>query len=216
MSDVRLFIATPLHDARLHAVYTAGLISAMVEYHCTWRVLNGTSLIRQRAMLVSMFAESDCTHLLWVDSDMSWNGDDVAALLATGRDFVGGTYCRKTRHNALTAHLLPNREGELYEATHVGTGFLLVSRAAVLKMLEAYAPTETFESAGKLHVSLFNQNIHEGSDDLPFCRRWRDIGGQVWMHTGVVLPHYDGNTAYVADVSELRKPYEAEQALAAE
>ena len=30
----------------------------------------------------------------------------------------------------------------------------------------------------------------------------RAIGGQVWLHTGVVLPHLDGGTAYVADVSQ--------------
>lgn len=210
----RIFVATPLHDARVHAVYAAGLLSAAVEHHLTWRCLNGTGLMRQRNQLVTLFMASDCTHLLFVDSDIAWDGSGVQALLDTGKDFVGGTYCRKSTANVLTANLLPNAEGELVEATHVGTGFLLVTRAAVAKMLEHFA-ADTYTTGGQQHVALFQQNIHEGTEDLSFCRRWREVGGQVWMHTGVVLPHYDGNTAYVADVTELRA-HLTEQRAAAE
>lgn len=199
------YIATPVHDARVHGVYMAGALAASHTFPgCDWQLCNGTSLMRQRDMLVSAFMASACSHLLWVDSDMAWSAEDAQKLFDTGEDFIGGTYCRKSPNKPLTAHLLPNQKGELVEATHVGTGFLLVSRAAIERMLEAYA-ADTYESAGKRYTSLFLQNINEGTEDLSFCRRWRDIGGKVWMHTGVVLPHMDGNTAYVADVSEFRQ-----------
>lgn len=211
------YIATPTHDARVHSVYTQGLLSASHTFAgCDWQACNGTGLIRQRSMLVDAFMRGDCTHLLFVDSDIAWDAAKAQALFDTGEDFVGGTYARKTPGNVLTANLLPNRKGELWEATHVGTGFLLVSRGAIAKMLERFA-ADTYMSAGKRYVSLFQQNTDEGTEDLAFCRKWRECGGRVWMHTGVVLPHYDGNTAYVADVSELRAPFEAErQAVAAE
>jgi hypothetical protein len=211
------YIATPTHDARVHSVYTAGLLSASHTFHgCDWQAVNGTGLMRQRDILVSTFLASECTHLLFVDSDMAWSAADAQKLFDAGKDFIGGTYRRKCPGNTLTANLLPNRDGELIEATHVGTGFLLVSREAIEKMLAAYA-ADTYESAGRKYVALFNQSLDEGTEDLSFCRRWRAIGGQVWMHTGVVLPHYDGNTPYIADVTELRKPFEAErQAVAAE
>src|SRR5687767_14216607 len=124
-------IATPAHDARVHAVYTAGVLSASHTFAgCDWQVLNGTGLMRQRNALVSVFMAGTCSHLLFVDSDMAWRAEDAQKLFDTGKDFVGGTYARKIPGNVLTANLLPNTEGELYEATHVGTGFLLVSRAA--------------------------------------------------------------------------------------
>lgn len=199
------FIATPLHDARAHAVYMVGVLSASHSFPgCDWSSCNGTSLMRQRDALVAMFMAGNCSHLLFVDSDMAWSADDARKLFDTGEDFIGGTYCRKGPTKPLTANLLPNQRGELVEATHVGTGFLLVSRAAIERMIAAYA-ADTYESGGKRYTSLFLQSIAEGTEDLAFCRRWRDIGGQVWMHTGVVLPHYDGNTAYVADVSAFRQ-----------
>jgi hypothetical protein len=199
------FIATPVHDARVHGVYMAGALSASHTFQgCDWQLCNGTGLMRQRDALVAAFLAGSCSHLLWVDSDMGWRAEDAQALFDTGEDFIGGTYCRKSPGKPLTAHLLANRKGDLIEATHVGTGFLLVSRIAIERMIEAFA-ADRYVSAGKEYTSLFSQNIHEGTEDLAFCRKWRELGGQVWMHTGVVLPHYDGNTAYVADVSSLRE-----------
>ncbi|UOF77392.1 mannan polymerase complexes subunit mnN9: gdP.98A [Caudoviricetes sp.] len=199
------FIATPVHDARVHGVYVSGVLSATHTFPgCDWQLVNGTGLMRQRDMLVAAFVAGSCSHLLFVDSDMAWSAADAQKLIDTGKDFVGGTYCRKGPNKPLTAHLLPNREGDLIEATHVGTGFLLVSRAAILRLLEAFK-ADTYTSAGKTFTALFLQNKDEGTEDLAFCRKWRELGGQVWMHTGVVLPHMDGNTAYVADVSEFRE-----------
>ncbi len=199
------YIATPIHDARVHGVYMAGVLSASHTFPgCGWQLCNGTSLMRQRDVLVDEFAKSSCSHLLFVDSDISWSASDARKLFETGEDFVGGTYCRKSATRPLTANLLPNQRGELIEATHVGTGFLLVSRRAIGRLLDAYK-ADSYTSAGVERTALFQQDIHEGTEDLSFCRRWRAIGGQVWLHTGVVLPHFDGNTAYVADVSAFRE-----------
>ncbi len=199
------FIATPTHDARVHGVYMQGVLSASHTFPgCDWQACNGTGLMRQRDALVAAFMAGSCSHLLFVDSDMAWSAADAQKLFDTGEDFVGGTYCRKGPSRPLTAHLLPSRKGDLIEATHVGTGFLLVSRGAIEKMLTVFA-ADRYSTGGKEYTALFLQNIHEGTEDLAFCRKWRECGGQVWMHTGVVLPHYDGNTAYVADVSEFRE-----------
>jgi hypothetical protein len=204
----KLFIATPLHDARVHAVYTAGLIDCAATWPSKWQVVNGTSIMRQRDRLVWEFLQTDCTHLLWVDSDIGWSADEVALLLDAERDFVAGCYARKSRAGLIPAMLLPNRDGELYEASHVATGMLLVTRSAVERMAES-APRYT--SGGVEYRALFHQRLDEGTEDLSFCRMWRELGGQVWLHTGCVVAHYDGNTPYYPDMRELRAPIEAER-----
>lgn len=176
---------------------------------CRLSLCNGTGLARQRDRLVAEFIASDCTHLLFVDSDMGWTCEDAIRLVKTGKEFIGGAYCRKSAAKPLTARLLDAWEGDLVEASHVGTGFLLIERVAVERMLAGYI-ADTYESAGQRFVSLFQQDHDEGTEDVAFCRRWRAIGGRVWMHTGVVLPHYDGGTAYVADVSRIRPAMAAE------
>lgn len=202
------FIATPLHDARVHGVYMAGFMDAAARWPCRWIAVNGTSLMRQRDMLVAKFLETDCTHLLWVDSDIGWSAADAEKLRETGKEFVAGCYARKSKRADVPAVLLPNREGELYEASHVATGFLLVSREA-LKQMTIGAPTYT--SAGVTYNSYFHQRLEEGTDDLAFCRRYRESGGQVWLHTGCVVVHMDGNTPYLPDLTDLRAPIEAER-----
>jgi hypothetical protein len=206
----RPFIATPTHDARVHAVYTRGLLSAWANLPgCGWSSCNGTSLQRQRDRLVAEFVDGDCTHLLFVDSDIGWDTARAVKLAEAGKDFIGGTYCRKGPDRALTANLLDRWDGPLVEVAHVGTGFLLVSRQANERLLEAYR-ADTYDAGDRQLTSLFQQNRDEGTEDVSFCRRWRAIGGEAWMHTSVVLPHYDGNTAYVADVSHLAIPAAAE------
>lgn len=214
--DFNLYIATPLHDARMHQAYTQGLLNAWNSLPCQWAACNGTGLMRQRDVLVGGFLKTDCTHLLWVDSDIGWGAGDAVRLLETGKDFVGGCYARKNAARDVPTVLLGNREGELHEAAHVATGFLLVSRSAILKMIDAF-PELRYEDAGSgmTLTALFLQQLGEGTEDLAFCRRWRQIGGQVWLHTGVVLAHFDGNTPYWPNMTELRKPAESE-ALAAE
>ena len=201
-------IATPLHDARIHAVYMAGVMDAAARWPCRWYAVNGTSLMRQRDMLVARFLETDCTHLLWVDSDIGWSSDDAEKLRETGEDFVAGCYARKSAKADVPAVLLPHRKGELYEASHVATGMLLVSRAAI-ELMAADAPTYT--SGGVTYKSFFHQRLEEGTDDLAFCRRYREAGGHVWLHTGCIVAHYDGNTPYYPDLRELRAHIEAER-----
>lgn len=208
MADARLFVATPLHDDRVHAAYTAGLLTAWASGLATqWSRCNGTSLARQRDTLVSRFLETDCTHLLWVDSDIGWNVEHAKTLLATGKDFVSGCYGKKMPGAPLVGKLLPNREGDLYAAEHTGCGLLLCSREPVAKIASA-AEHYQDTASGRTLAALFHQNINESTEDVAFCRRWRDLGGQIWMHTRVVVDHYDGGTPYRVDLTELRAPFQ--------
>jgi hypothetical protein len=206
-----LFVATPLHDARMGYAYSHGVFSLLQRGLLgEWKCINGTGLMRQRDRLVAEFVKSKCTHLLFVDSDIGWTPEDAEKLLDTGRDFVAGCYAKKTLQLPVVGLLTGHREGELYEAAHVGTGLLLVSRAAIERMLE-HRREFTYESGGERFTSLCHQDIHEGTEDLAFCRVWRECGGQVWLHSGVVVLHYDGNTPYVPNMRELREPIEAER-----
>lgn len=216
MSPPNLFIATPLHNGWVHHEFAGGLMQAATALQFMWQPMNGTSLPRQRDALTALFLESDCTHLLWIDSDIGWRAGDVQSLLDSGKDFIGGPYSRKIPGGLVPTVLTGVREGDLFEATHVATGFLLVTRAAVERMSAHFASTLSYQDASsrKRMVALFQQGLGEGTEDLSFCRRWRECGGQVWLHTGISLGHFDGNTCFMPDLVKLRG--EALPAVAAE
>ena len=74
------------------------------------------------------------------------------------------------------------------------SGFMRLSRACLTKMVLAHPQRrfrDTNSPAGYAHA-LFD-NIHIGDDywgeDFSFCKRWRDIGGTIWIDPELVLGH---------------------------
>lgn len=66
----------------------------------TYYLFNESLITRARNYCVDAFLRSDCTHLMFIDSDISFNAGDVIALLAiqgeeTEYDVIGGAYPKK-------------------------------------------------------------------------------------------------------------------------
>jgi hypothetical protein len=69
-------------------------------------------------------------------------------------------------------------------------------------MVGAYRHLEyrvpNFGSLWALWASTFEPGITYSGEDVAFCRRWRAIGGKIWLHAGVILKHI-GDHVYVPD-----------------
>ena len=82
-----------------------------------------------------------------------------------------------------------------------GTGFMLVKRSVFHRMIEAFpetrytaAHTQPVPFSSPNQYALFDCMIdpdtgHYLSEDYAFCRRWRSIGGRVWLDTQGELTH---------------------------
>jgi len=106
------------------------------------------------------------------------------------------------------------RDGDFVTAVSAGTGFMLVRRDVIAAMIEAYPETRYAQvdayapGAGRLadQHALFDCVIAPDSgtylsEDYTFCRRWRAIGGKVWLDTVGRLTHtgmhdFVGNPAW--------------------
>ena len=95
-------------------------------------------------------------------------------------------------------------------AEFAGTGFMLVKRAALEQMMAAYpqlkyrgAHDRAQPSESPHQYALFEGTIDPDdgdylSEDYTFCRRWRAIGGEVWLDTRSKLMHV-GPREFVGD-----------------
>ena len=215
-----LFVCTPSHDRKIHAAWTAGALAAQRVFSGRIAIDEqvGSILPRNRDLLTDRFLDSGATHMLCVDSDIGWHPAQAQALLDTGKPFVSGTYSKKQDDREIPAAYTGRRDGStfntltpnpakrgepiekpLWEATHVPAGFLLVERQVIERMIGAYRELE-YRIAGvgtvwALWYPLFEQGVTYSGEDIAFCNRWRKIGGEIWMHRGVVLAHY-GEAAY--------------------
>jgi hypothetical protein len=194
-----LFLATPLHDGRVHHRYMNGVMELALACRGRLAISQFTSqtLSQSRDILTARFLRSNATHLLWVDSDIGWSANDAQQLLAAKRDFVCGNYARKQADRALASELLEAHDGALAEAEYAAAGFMLLTRSCVERMSAAHPELEYETPHGRacaLWSPIFDRQPR--SEDISFSKRWQALGEKIWVHTEVLLRHY-GDSVYL-------------------
>jgi len=102
----KIMVATPMYGGQCAGIYTKSstdLAQLTLKYgvECKFYYLFNESLItRARNYLADEFMRSDCTHLMFIDSDIGFDATDVLALAAiadpdTDKDIVCGPYPKK-------------------------------------------------------------------------------------------------------------------------
>jgi hypothetical protein len=102
----KIFIATPMYGGVCGGQYcksTADLSSMAAQYGMDVRffyLFNESLITRARNYLVDEFLRSDCTHLMFIDSDIGFDPNDVIALSViaaegTDKEIVCGPYPKK-------------------------------------------------------------------------------------------------------------------------
>jgi hypothetical protein len=114
-------------------------------------------------------------------------------------------------------------ENGLIKLHDAGTGFMMIKREAILKMIKAY-PEFKYNNDVNINnadlkdqfYALFDTMIDPIdrrylSEDYTFCRRWQEIGGDIWLDPSISLNHYghfcfQGNPQAIINFNEVIKP----------
>jgi hypothetical protein len=93
-------------------------------------------------------------------------------------------------------------ENGLVKLHDAGTGFMMIKREAILKLIKAY-PELKYNNDVQINnadltdkfYALFDTMIDPVdrrylSEDYTFCRRWQEIGGDIWLDPSISLNHY--------------------------
>jgi len=102
----KIFVATPMYGGICGGQYcksTADLAALGAQYQMDIRffyLFNESLITRARNYLVDEFLRSDCTHLMFIDSDIGFDPNDVIALSViaaegTDKEIVCGPYPKK-------------------------------------------------------------------------------------------------------------------------
>lgn len=159
-----------------------------------------------RNRLVRDFLASDCTDMVFIDADVGWYAKDLVALLTHERDVVAGIYPKKHGDDTYPVKLLPgeiwsDRDG-LIEVEGVPTGFLRIKRH-VIEALAARAVTYNAKNdAASAVPCIFERQIHNGvrwGGDYVFCRKWRELGGKIYIDPSMRFEH-SGEHTWVGSV----------------
>jgi hypothetical protein len=168
----KLFCATPMYGGMNHGLYMKACLdlqAVSMQYGLQIKfsfLFNESLITRARNYLVDEFLHrSDCTHMLFLDSDINFEPRDVIALLALDKDVIGGPYPKKaikwraiktamTKNPDIEPKVLEKLTGdyvfnpvkgtaqfkvtEPLEVLEIGTGFMMIKREVFEKMQEEY------------------------------------------------------------------------------
>lgn len=214
-----LFIAIPAYDGKLN-IKTAFALAQLMPKALKLGVsvflsdMSGCSIITMaRNALVNEFLKTEATDMLFIDSDVIVQPDDVLRLLAqhTGRDVTAGMYPRRAKDKRffLDMHFDEKGdfefEGSLMKVKRVGTGFMMISREIIEKMIADHPEWQYENKDGDSTIAgIFDFAIKDGKfvgEDYLFCDRVAQSGGSVWVDVDISLPHI-GTEAFTNDFRE--------------
>jgi hypothetical protein len=204
----KVFVAIPSYG-EMPALSAQCLIrlvqTGLAAASMTLRMIIGDSLVsRARNALTADFLASDCTHLLFIDSDLIFSAEQIDRLLAHDLPIVGGFYPKKQQGDlawVCNAHVdfPPPDERGLQSLRYIGTGFLLVKREVFDLMIITYRKEIEYvaDGTGRTEHDLWPVGVHAAKDggrrylseDWFFCQRALDLGYQVYGDPRVILKH---------------------------
>ena len=185
----------------------------------------------RNSVVAEFLRDEKASHLLFIDADIGFSPEAVFRLLEADRDMVGGAYPVKTVNwqrvrpgldPAATldyvAELLepgapPPADG-FARARYVGTGFLLVRRSVFERMAAHYPEIKYRRSHASADSDIDPDCLHAYfdcvidratglylSEDFTFCKRWIDMGGELWVDLRSQLKHV-GRHVFVGDYAK--------------
>jgi hypothetical protein len=173
LKKIKIFIATPMYGGKADGLYMKSCLDlqTFLLHHgieCRFSFLFNESLItRARNYLVDEFLRSGYTHLLFIDSDIEFDPNDILALaiLSKDKDVIGGPYPKKSINwNSIKSAVVANPKVEAnvldqlvgdyvfnpipgtkefkvtepLEVMEIGTGYMLIKREVFDKFKEEY------------------------------------------------------------------------------
>lgn len=208
------FLAIPAHSAQVHVATLTSIMQSGSELRkqgipLTLFCWAGDSLLphARNALVAKFLSMPDCTDMVFVDSDISWEPGTLLRLLSHDVDYVAGAYRFKRDGEDYPVNHLPkpelwaDPETGLLEVADVPTGFLRLRREGLQKFYDAYSmKSYRHGSAPDLDCRcMFDLEYRDGQfygEDFVFSKRWRDLGGKVWVDPELAIRHHDGGKTY--------------------
>jgi len=223
LRQTHLVVLTPFHNGGVDLAFHNSMLETMRRFArigirlSTCHVSGSSHIAKAREELVwKAYREApDFSHLLFIDSDMGWSSENILRLLASGHDICAVAGVTKSVPPLLAMKFYDGKQ-EFHAQTGflkvlaVGAAFMLIKRCAIEQLVQRYPELKCGSADDRRYYALFLDMIADKqrlSEDLSFCRRWTDIGGEIWIDPYAKLIHagryeYTGNCEIAFNATE--------------
>lgn len=223
----RLMVGVPVYRGALFVNFVHSLLrlqdaAARANLLVDVQITDGSTINHSRNLLLAEFLDSDATHLLYCDSDVGFEPEEVFRMLDHEVECVAGTYWVRsidlaglisrpdpiTYENEAwsvmcrpTGWIISNEEGSpketeagLVECLSVPAGMLMLSRAAVDRLLSADIDwyRSSWGSEGTIpRIWREPESLAVNmTEDVEFCRLFRSLGGTIYTDPTLRPTHF--------------------------
>jgi hypothetical protein len=254
----KLFVATPMYGGQCAGMFAKSCtdLSAFCAVHGIhlqfYFLFNESLITRARNYCVDEFMRSGADHLMFIDSDIGFNAQDIIAMMALQSQepdkyhIIGGPYPKKCISwekikravdkgvadqdpnvlDAFVGDFVFNPKGnqtsiqitEPCEVLEIGTGFMMIHRAAMQKFYDTYPEymyrpdhvrTEFFDGSREIMMA-FQAEVDPVSkrylsEDYWFCQKAQQADIKTWLCPWMRLQHvgsyiFGGSLADLASI----------------
>lgn len=215
----KVFIGIPVHTGDVKVSTVISLITTMTEIYANgWGFpliyfrVGDSDLCRARNAIVGKFMDGDCTDLVMIDSDISWPVGAMTRLVEHDQDFVAASYRGRTDEKDMYFIRWPEHKemwtdpatgNPLLKVDGVTIGFCRLRRACVEKLVASLNGHHYVDPLcpDEYLPWLIDFEYRDGvrlEEGYSLCRRWRELGGNVWVDPAINLGHmgpkvFEGN-----------------------
>jgi hypothetical protein len=214
-----LFVALPAYDFKVSlklAISLAKFAQAAPQHGISIHIgsVCGCSVVsRARNLLAQDMLESECTDLLFVDSDINFEPEDILRLMAWTSDpkkgIVAGVPRTRSEDKVYISTLDHDENNQLtmngmglVRAKRVATAFMMVRREVFETLEREHPEWQYFDTKSERSLTcMFDfMKTDEGyvGEDFLFCDRARAHGYEVWIDPTIKLGHM-GVQEYLGD-----------------
>lgn len=229
---MRVHVAIPAYDGKVcvstaHSLDYENRAMSQLGIESETSYLPGMPLIHiVRNMQVYKFLnESKAEKLAFVDADVGWKMGTLVHLLHHKEHVVAAGVRRRKEPeeyaiNFLDSGIEQDPKTGLIEIETIGMALTVITREC-LEEFKAKTPELAYGFNDQVHHAFFQSPITGGEavgEDVFFCRKWRELGGKVWLDPRHWTTHTDGVRTYGGCTGEWlnRRLAETQPAMAAE
>ena len=207
----KIMIGLPTYDFKLSAKLAISLASFCVratQHGVDIQICNisGCSVVsRVRNLIAKDFLDSDCTDLMFIDSDINFDAEDIFRLMAWNSDpkkgIVAGIPVARKKGQIYFSTLDTDEDDSIFmdkmglvRAKRVATAFMMIRREVFEKLRDAH-PEWLYhdeKKEGDQVICFFDFELKDGhyvGEDYLFCDRAREQGFEVWIDPTIKLGH---------------------------
>lgn len=191
------------HPDHMASAMDTSCLFGQLGIQCGHVQVVGKPIHQARNTIAHKFMKSSFTDLMMIDSDMSWNPWDAVKFVVADHPLLAGIGRKRNDRpdedptawcfSPFSDGVIECDSAGMAKVAQVGTGFMRIRRE-VFETLSPHVMSMQCDPEGKEVYSRYFSWDEDGrfelSEDISFCRRWRNAGGDVWVDPSVRLSHY--------------------------